>query len=360
MRKTLFGIACLALVMLSCEKDSNEGTINELQEVQVDMSDFYVYTEKLEDFSAKGDKGKNCASMAVLNDQLRSNPGLEKKMYDIEKESRKFIASKKPPGTPGGGGGGSGGGGEPPVDDGLGLINIPVVVHVIYNANNTAENISTAQINSQISVLNADFNATNSDKNQVPSEFSGLIADSDVNFTLDQVIRVSSTRTSWGTNDAMKFSSNGGSDAVSPQTKLNIWVCNIGGGILGYAQFPGGNSSTDGVVISPQYFGTTGYVSAPFDKGRTATHEVGHWANLRHIWGDGRCRQDDFVSDTPSSDRPNYGCPSYPTAHCKSNDMTMNYMDYTNDDCMYMFSEGQKARMRAIFASGGPRASFIP
>ncbi|MBT8281551.1 MAG: zinc metalloprotease [Muriicola sp.] len=364
MRKTIFGIAVLSLAVASCEKESNETTSFNAQEIQVDMSDFYVYTDEVDDFFAKGEKGKNCASMSVLNAELRKNPGLERKMYDIEKEARKFIASKKPDGKPGNGGGNGGGngdgGGGDPVDDGLGVITIPVVVHVIYNQANPNENISDAQINSQISVLNADFNATNNDTGQVPTEFSGLVADSDINFNLTQVIRVGSTRTSWGTNNAMKYTSNGGSDAISPQSHLNIWVCNIGGGILGYAQFPGGNSSTDGVVISPQYFGTTGYVSAPFDKGRTATHEVGHWANLRHIWGDGRCRQDDFVSDTPSSDRPNYGCPGYPTAHCRSNDMTMNYMDYTNDACMYMFSEGQKSRMRAIFAPGGPRDAFLP
>jgi len=89
------------------------------------------------------------------------------------------------------------------------------------------------------------------------------------------------------------------------------------------------------------------------------THEVGHWLNLRHIWGDGRCKRDDFVSDTPSSDNPNYGCPSYPTVNCRSNDMTMNYMDYVDDACMYMFSEGQKERMRAIFAAGAPRNGFL-
>ena len=113
------------------------------------------------------------------------------------------------------------------------------------------------------------------------------------------------------------------------------------------------------MVISPQYFGSQGYVSAPFDKGRTATHEVGHYLNLRHIWGDGRCKRDDFVSDTPSSDGPNYGCPSYPTVNCRTNDMTMNYMDYTDDACMYMFSEGQKARMRALFGAGGVRESML-
>ena len=116
------------------------------------------------------------------------------------------------------------------------------------------------------------------------------------------------------------------------------------------------HSSTDGVVLL--YSSLPGGSAAPYNEGRTATHEVGHYLNLRHIWGDGRCRQDDFVADTPSSDGANYGCPSYPTVNCKSTDMTMNYMDYTDDACMYMFSLGQKDRMRAIFASGGSRESL--
>ncbi len=364
MKKVLFSLTALAVLLISCEEDTTDVQNDILaQEVQVDMSDFYVYTDNTEnDFSGKGNNGKDCATMRVLNENLKANKGLEKRMYDIEKHARQFIASKKPdrPGNGNGngnGGDGGDGGGEDPVDDGLGVINIPVVVHVIYS--NSNENISDAQINSQIAVLNKDFNATNGDVSQVPFEFVGRVADSDFNFTLDRVIRVSSSRTSWGTNDAMKSSANGGSDVISPATHLNMWVCNIGGGILGYAQFPGGSASTDGVVVSPQYFGTTGFVSAPFNGGRTMTHEVGHWANLRHIWGDGRCKRDDFVSDTPSSDAPNYGCPSYPTVNCRSNDMTMNYMDYVDDSCMYMFSEGQKSRMRAIFAPGGARASFL-
>jgi hypothetical protein len=297
--------------------------------------------------------------MSVLNRQLNESPSLYERMYNVEKNSRKFMASKKPSGTPGGGNGGGGGGGDtpPPVDDGLGVISIPVYVHVIYS--NSNENISDAQINSQIAVMNADFNKSNNDISLVPSEFAGVVADTQIDFTLAGVTRKSSTKTSWGTNDAMKSSSNGGVDAITPESALNIWVCEIGGGILGYAQFPGGNLSTDGVVVGPQYFGSTGYVSAPFDKGRTATHEIGHYLNLRHIWGDGRCRQDDYVADTPSSDGPNYGCPSFPTVNCKSTDMTMNYMDYTNDNCMYMFSEGQKSRMRSIFADGGARVSML-
>ena len=287
-------------------------------------------------------------------DKMMLNPEFAKNTFLIEKQADQFAAAiveqKKKP-VRGGNGGGT------PVVDNLGVINIPVIVHVIYS--NSSENISDAQINSQINVLNEDFRKTNSDAGQIPSEFSAIAADSEVSFTLAQITRTSSTRTSWGTGNAMKSSANGGVDVIDPANYLNIWVCNIGGGILGYAQFPGGSASTDGVVISPQYFGNTGTAAAPFDQGRTGTHEVGHYLNLRHIWGDGRCRQDDFVADTPSSDRANYGCPTYPTNNCRSTDMTMNYMDYTNDSCMYMFSEGQKTRMRSLFASGGARESLV-
>ncbi|WP_298238696.1 zinc metalloprotease [uncultured Algibacter sp.] len=353
MRKVLLSMAAVALLFTACNDDSK--AIN--QEQEIDMSDFYVYTDGDDGSASKSANSKNklktCHTMNILNRQLNENPGLAKKMYDIEYQTRAFIAGKKGGNGNGNGGGGNGGGGEPTPDN-LGIINIPVYVHVVYS--NSNENISDQQIASQITVLNKDFRKTNNDITLVPSEFDAVVADSEITFSLAQTFRHSNSRASWGTNNDVKSTY----PPVSPSTHLNIWVCNIGGGILGYAQFPGGSPSTDGVVISPQYFGTQGYVSAPFNGGRTATHEVGHYLNLRHIWGDGRCRQDDFVSDTPSSDRPNYGCPSYPTAHCRSNDMTMNYMDYVDDACMYMFSEGQKSRMRAIFASGGPRESMAP
>jgi hypothetical protein len=352
MKKALLSLAALALIFTSCESDKND--IGEEQNI-IDMSDFYVHTDS---DSGEGDRNgsSTCHTMTNLNRLLEEDPKLYDKMYNIEYQSRVYASNAKGPGNGNGngngnGGGGTGGGGGTPPDD-LGVINIPVYVHVIYS--NSQENISNAQVNSQIAVLNQDFRATNSDASQVPTEFAGLVADSEVQFTLANTYRYSNSTSSWGTNDAMKAAY----PPVTPQTHLNIWVCNIGGGILGYAQFPGGPAATDGVVISPQYFGNTGFVSAPFDEGRTATHEVGHYLNLRHIWGDGRCRQDDYVSDTPSSDGPNYGCPSYPTKNCKSNDMTMNYMDYTNDDCMYMFSEGQKVRMRSVFQTGAPRAAM--
>lgn len=351
------GFLSLALLITSCETDKNE---MDQEQTKIDMSDFFVHTD-----SDNGEQARNgftqCYSMTNLNRLLEEDPQLYQKMYNIEYDTRKFVANAYRPGNGngngngnGGGNGGSGGGdgGDGGSTDNLGVITIPVYVHVVYAT--SQQNISSTQINSQMSVLNDDFRATNNDVNQVPGEFAGLVADSEIQFTLAGTFRYADSRSSWGTSDAVKVAY----PPVTPQTHLNIWVCNIGGGILGYAQFPGGSLATDGIVVSPQYFGTTGFVSAPFDGGRTTTHEVGHYLNLRHIWGDGRCNRDDFVSDTPKSDAPNYGCPSYPTVNCRSNDMTMNYMDYVNDDCMYMFSEGQKARMRSIFESGGPRAAM--
>jgi len=299
-------------------------------------------------------EGRSCASMDALRDQLIDNPGLIRKMEEIERQTSKFIADR---------------GGEITAAATLTdaqTIEIPVVVNVIYNT--AQENISDAQIASQIAVLNNDFRATNSDVSGLNNTvFSGTAADFNIHYTLFAVNRKASTKTSWGTRDAMKSSKKGGIDPTDPTRKLNIWVCNIGGGILGYAQFPGGSSATDGVVIGPNYFGSSSlgsgfYLSAPYDKGRTATHEIGHWLNLRHIWGDATCGSD-LVSDTPTHNTANYGCPTYPhLSTCTGTpvEMTMNYMDYTDDPCMYMFTNGQKVRARAIFATGGARATFVP
>ncbi|KAJ1463622.1 hypothetical protein T484DRAFT_1758692, partial [Baffinella frigidus] len=204
------------------------------------------------DRMAENTGGRQCHSMNVLARQLQENSGMLQRMQNIETHTRNF---KKPGGGNGNGGGGNGGGDPDPGPDNLGTITIPVYVHVIYST--SQQNISSSQINSQIAVLNNDFRKSNSDVNQVPSEFAGLAADSEVEFVLAGVTRKISPNTSWGTNDAMKHAFNGGVDVITPETHLNIWVCNIGGGILGYAQFPGGSAATDGVVNSPQYFGRT-------------------------------------------------------------------------------------------------------
>jgi hypothetical protein len=242
-----------------------------------------------------------------------------------------------------------------------GKIVIPVVVNVLYRT--AAENISDAQIASQIDVLNKDFTALNSDLTNLNNTiFLGLEANVDITFELVKINRKATTKTSWGTRDAMKKTKQGGINPTSPTTNLNFWVCTIGGGILGYAQFPGGSSATDGVVCDSKYVGVTPNSAGayPYNLGRTATHEVGHWMNLRHIWGDTSCGTDQ-VEDTPTHNTANYGVPTYPhlsTCAGAPIEMTMNYMDYTDDRGMYMFTNGQKSRMAALFASGGVRAGF--
>lgn len=279
---------------------------------------------------------RGCASQEVLEAQLKADPTLALRMNKIEAFTQKAMQEGRLVN---------------------GKVEIPVVVNVLYRT--AAENISLAQIQSQIDVLNKDFNALNSDYNSVPALFSGVKANVGISFVLQNVVRKSTTTTSWTTNDAMKKSAKGIAP-TTPTTVLNLWSCNMGGGILGYAQFPGGASATDGVVIDNNAFGNTGTVSAPYNLGRTATHEVGHWMNLRHIWGDASCGSD-LVSDTPTHNTANYGVPAYPhysTCTGTPVEMTMNYMDYTDDNGMYMFSNGQKSRMAAIFTSGGARAGF--
>ncbi|MFM7671329.1 MAG: zinc metalloprotease [Bacteroidota bacterium] len=244
-----------------------------------------------------------------------------------------------------------------------GTMEIPVHVNVLYRT--TAENISNAQIQSQIDVLNQDYAGTNTDAAMIPTIFSTVKSgNTKIKFTWDSntgLTRKSTTKTSWGTNDAMKKSTQGGINPTSPTIKLNLWICILSNGILGYAQFPGGSAATDGVVIHTNAFGKGSYsLFAAYNKGRTATHEVGHWLNLRHIWGDASCGSD-LVSDTPTHNAANYGCPSsghLSTCTGTPVEMTMNYMVYTDDACMYMFTLGQALRMQATYAVGGPRASF--
>lgn len=283
---------------------------------------------------------RQCYSHELLQQQLEADPSLGVRMNEIERFTQAYMAEH--------------------LEERSGsLLTIPVVVNVLYRT--SAENISDAQIQSQIDVLNADFGATNADISGVPSLFQGVKAgDTGIAFDLVGVNRKSTTKRSWRLNDDMKKASKGGISPTSPTTTLNIWVCQLASGYLGYAQFPGGSPATDGVVITTSGFGTMGTAAAPFNLGRTGTHEVGHWLNLRHIWGDATCGNDQ-VSDTPVHNTANYGCPAAGhTSTCSGApvEMTMNYMDYTDDACMFMFSAGQSSRMAAVFAPGGPRASF--
>jgi pregnancy-associated plasma protein-A len=241
-----------------------------------------------------------------------------------------------------------------------GCTEIPTVVHVVYKTN--AQNISDAQIKSQIDVLNADFRKKNADVSTTPAVFMPLASDARVQFKLattdpagkatDGITRTKTTKDSFSHDDGVKSAGSGGADPWPADKYLNIWVCQLGGGLLGYAQFPGGPAATDGVVILHSGFGTTGTAAAPFNLGRTTTHEVGHWLNLRHIFGDDGtgCAGSDFVADTPNQGGPNFGVPTFPHVSCgngPNGDMFMNYMDYVDDVAMVMFTAGQVTRMQA-------------
>jgi hypothetical protein len=220
-------------------------------------------------------------------------------------------------------------------------------------------------------VLNRDFRAKNLDRSQVPDVWKGLVGDARVQFALATrdpkgkpttgITRTQTERPGFGTGDTVKFAPSGGANAWPASRYLNIWVCTLNQGLLGYAQFPGGPAKTDGVVILNRAFGTRGSARPPFDRGRTATHEVGHWLNLRHIWGDTEdCSGGDAVSDTPNAETPNQGRPSFPHISCGNGphgDMYMNYMDYVDDVAMFMFTQGQVARM--LVALDGPRSTLL-
>ena len=285
-------------------------------------------------------KYRQCGVQQVNERLLEQHPELRVRQHDIE------LACKRA------------------IDEGVAqrvwrqLITLPVVVHVVYRTDE--ENISDEQVRTQIDVLNDDYRAKNPDKDQVPEPWKSMVADPNIQFELKEITRTQTERDSFGTNDTVKARSTGGVDPWPTSEYLNIWVCNLGGGLLGYAQFPGGPAETDGVVILYTAFGTTGAAAEPFNLGRTATHEVGHWLNLRHIWGDRTdCSGTDEVSDTPRAQMPNYGTPTWPHITCNNGpngDMFMNYMDYVDDAAMFMFTHGQAARINATLA--GPRKAI--
>ncbi len=241
-----------------------------------------------------------------------------------------------------------------------GVTRIPVVVHVVWNT--AVQNVSEAQVTSQIDVLNRDFRRTNADVNTTPAPFLPLATDSRIEFVLaatdpngaptNGIERRQTSTAAFTDNDAVKSFGTGGLNAWPQNQYLNLWVCPLAGGLLGYAQFPGGPNATDGVVIQQSAFGTVGTATAPFNLGRTATHEIGHWLNLNHIWGDDGtgCSGTDNVADTPNQGGYNTGAPTFPHVSCSNGpngDMYMNYMDYVDDRAMVMFSAGQVARMQA-------------
>jgi hypothetical protein len=250
------------------------------------------------------------------------------------------------------------------------VVQIPVVFHVV--AGNDEQDVSGEQIESQLEALNRDFRKANDDISKVPEVWQERAADAMIEFHLatedpggsscSGILRVQTDVETFSSDDGVKSADRGGSDPWPSDRYLNFWVCALSEGLLGYAQFPGGPPETDGVVITHTGFGSTGTAQAPFDLGRTSTHEVGHWLNLFHIWGDDGtgCSGDDFVADTPNQGGPNSGAPNFPKLSCANGpegDMFMNYMDYVDDRAMVMFTAGQVARMDASLE--GARRSFM-
>lgn len=254
---------------------------------------------------------------------------------------------------------------------------IPVVVHVVHRgeAEGTGSNIPFEQIADQIRILNEDFRRLNADTTDTPPEFQPFATDTRIQFVLARqtpdgfttngVVRVEGDRDDYGLFDGEGIAQFSQWD---PALYMNIWVAPLRGGLLGFAQFPdselpglGGaftSPNTDGIVIDFNFFGSVGNV-VDRSAGRTTTHEVGHYLGLRHIWGDGDCSADDFVADTPLQESESNDCPTHPQTSCSSLDMFQNYMDYTTDRCMNLFTLGQKARMRIVLENSPRRRTLL-
>ena len=321
----------------------------------------------------------NCASKINLAQIQQNNPARYQRILALEQHTQNYINTV------------SNGSNSARLINQNSTIIIPVVVHVLHRgeAIGVGRNISDAQVQSQIAVLNEDFRRLNADRVNTPNVFQPVAADPNFEFRLSCIdpngnITNGITRTvanrntffptqnlnSDGSineqNTGIKFNSTGGRDAWPTNSYLNIWVCEMGNGLIGYGQFPDEytvKANTDGVVMQFNAFGRVGTLQAGLNQGRVCVHEIGHWLNLRHVWGDANCG-DDLVGDTPPQQTSNSGCPTFPrTSGCVGNgtngDMFMNYMDYTLNGCMNIYTTGQSLRMRAIFAQGGPRASFI-
>jgi PKD repeat protein len=288
-----------------------------------------------------------CGTMDVYYKMIKEDPDYERRLRELEAFTKNYIKNINPWDSS--------------------VVKIPVVVHVVYHT--PEQNISNAVVQSQIDVLNKDFRRLNADTVNTPPPFKPLGGDTRIEFVLakrdplgNPSIGITRTQTFvvtffYGDNYVM-FTAQGGYDIWDRDKYCNIWVCNLSGAD-GYAQYPGGPPATDGIVISYKVFGTIGVVVPGYAKGRTTTHEVGHWFNLRHIWGDAYCG-DDSVDDTPTQQASDYPCPGFPHVTCNNGpngDMFMNYMDYTLDDCRNIYTIGQSNRINA--ALYGVRSSLL-
>lgn len=288
-----------------------------------------------------------CAAMENVKDQIRLDSNLKTRLLRIEQEIEEQIHAGSRSGT----------------------LTIPVVFHVIHNgdAYGSGENITDEQVLSQLDALNRDFNNRNADTSLIPSVFKPMLGNMNVEFCLARfdesgmifsgIVRHNLGVSAW---DRTAMETNAKPSTIwNPDAYLNIWIARFTGdlnGVLGYAQFPGMSPSTDGIVLRYDCVGTTGPRNAGNEMGRVATHEVGHWMSLYHIWGDdggepNECLGSDSVADTPNQRIEFYGTPTHPQVSCSQQNMFMNYMDYVDDSAKFMFTAGQVARARASLLS---------
>ena len=306
---------------------------------------FYIFLFLL--FSTSGKSQKKCGTENKRFEALARNPGLLKERQIIEDFTKNWIDKVDA------------------AKSGQTVVKIPVVVHVVWRT--ADQNISDEQIKSQIDILNKDFRKLNSDANKTPAFFKNLVADVGIEFCLaardpagmvtNGITRTKTTVVDIGDKDRWHTTLRGGKDPWNNKKYINIWVCEAGEDLYGFAFLPGTADppESDGLVISSEYFGSTGTAIASFPnhKGRTTTHEMGHYFNLEHLWGpdESECEEGDEVEDTPLQFEATYDCASYPLKdECSPTDngiLFFNYMDYVDDECMYMFTEGQKKRMNA-------------
>lgn len=296
-----------------------------------------------------------CGTQSVLDEAIRKNPNLRLQIEQNRKQTlERFNQIKSTLRS-------------------NAIYTIPVVVHVVLSQPST---VTDAQIQSQLDVLNEDYAGLNADSTRIPAAFKSRFGKGNIRFCLAKrdprgdatngIVRISSsTQSIPGDGDPVKFTCLGGSDAWDPTKYLNIWVCQMPTGFLGYSFFASDPLtehplSERGFVNSFRAFGKGGSAVAPFNLGRTATHEIGHFFDLNHIWGpnncDGtqNCSDDDGVGDTPPQFKCNFGAPradSVIVDACTASApgiMWMNYMDYVDDRAMVMYTPDQYARMEAI------------
>ncbi|TVR80422.1 MAG: zinc metalloprotease [Saprospirales bacterium] len=295
---------------------------------------------------------QRCAADDFLQEALEANPGLFEHLQEMESLLQENIRSGS-------------------WAEKRSSIAIPVVFHVVWNR--SEENISDLQIFDQLEILNRSFNMNNRNLHTVPSQFRNLIANIDIEFclaardpdgnpttgitrTFTPIENVGSERIDF-LRRAIHFSEAGGVDHWDPDRYLNVWVCRIGGGLIGNATFPNAMPypEAEGVVIDYRYVGSIGTAveSRPYDGGKTLIHEIGHYFNLFHPWGpgSGSCDVDDFVEDTPLQIGPYFSCDESDRFSCGSEDIVTNFMDYPEDDCLAMFTHGQRERMLSSLIS---------